>query len=87
MYETTEEIRNQWLDFKFRVCFSRSDSGHTDVWLNQKQIINFKGITSYSSAKGYAAKSYFYFKTGLYRDLMQEPMIIYIDEYSKKKLQ
>jgi Polysaccharide lyase len=86
VYKTTEEVRNKWLDFKFKVRFSRLDKGQVDAWLNEKQIINFKGITCYSSKKGYTEKSYFYFKTGLYRDIMPQPMTIYIDEYSKKEL-
>jgi hypothetical protein len=86
VYQTTDEIRNKWLDFKFKARFSRLNNGQVDAWLNEKQIINFKGITGYSSKKGYTDKSYFYFKTGLYRDLMPEPMTIYIDEYRKKEL-
>ena len=86
VYQTTDEIRNKWLDFKFKVRFSRLDDGQVAAWLNEKQIINFKGTTCYSSKKGYTNKSYFYFKTGLYRDLMSEPMTIYIDEYRKKEL-
>lgn len=86
VYQTTEEIRNKWLDFKFKVRFSRSGNGQADVWLNEKQIINFKGATCYSPNKGYTEKNHFYFKTGLYRDIMPEPMTIYIDEYRKKEL-
>jgi hypothetical protein len=86
VFQTTEELRNQWLDFKFKVRFSRLENGEVNAWLNEKQIINFKGITCYSSKKGYSDKSYFYFKTGLYRDLMSEPMTIYIDEYRKTEL-
>jgi hypothetical protein len=86
VYQTTGEIRSRWLDFKFKIRFSRLDNGQVDAWLNEKQIINFKGTTCYSSKKGYGDKSYFYFKTGLYRDLMPEPMTIYIDEYRKKEL-
>lgn len=86
VYQTTEEIRNKWLDFTFKVRFSRLNEGLIDAWLNEKQIIHFNGITAYSSKKGYSDKSYFYLKTGLYRDLMQQPMTIYIDEYRKKEI-
>jgi hypothetical protein len=48
--------------------------------------VEFNATTCYSSKKGYGNRSYFYFKTGLYRDLMPEQMIIYIDEYSKKQV-
>jgi hypothetical protein len=86
VFKTIDEIRNRWLDFKFRVRFSRQDNGQVFGWLNEKQIVNFNGITCYSSKKGYGEKSYFYFKTGLYRDLMAEPMTIYIDEYRKREI-
>jgi hypothetical protein len=86
VYQTTDEVRNKWLDFKFKVRFSRLDNGQVDAWMNGMQIINLKGINCYSSKKGYAEKSYFYFKTGLYRDIMPEPMTIYIDEYWKKEM-
>ena len=86
IYQTTEEMRNKWLDFKFKVRFSRLANGEVEAWLSEKQIINFKGVPCYSSKSGYAEKSYFYFKTGLYRDIMLEPMVIYIDEYRKKEL-
>ena len=86
VYKTTNEIRNKWLDFECKVRFSRLENGQVNAWLNGEQIINFKGITCYSSKKGYADRSYFYFKTGLYRDRMPQPMTIYIDEYRKKEL-
>jgi hypothetical protein len=87
IFQTTEEIRNRWLDFKFRVRFSRDDKGEINAWLNEKQIINYKGITCYSSKRGYTDASLFYFKMGLYRNVMPEPMTIYIDEYSKKEIE
>ncbi|MEP7237898.1 MAG: polysaccharide lyase [Ferruginibacter sp.] len=86
VFQTIEEVRNKWLDFKFRVRFSRLNEGEVNAWLNEKQIISFKGITCYSSKQGYTDKSNFYFKTGLYRNVMPEPMTIYIDEYSKKEI-
>ena len=87
IFQTTEEIRNKWLDFKFKVRFSRLENGAINAWLNEKQIINFKGITSYSTERGYTNASMFYFKMGLYRNVMPEPMTIYIDEYSKKEIE
>jgi hypothetical protein len=86
VFQTTDGIRNRWLDFEFKVIFSRRDNGQVTGWLNDKQIISFNGITCYSSKKGYSDPSYFYFKTGLYRDLMTEPMTIYIDEYRKLEI-
>lgn len=86
LYETYADIRNKWLDFKFIIHFSRLSNGSTEAWLNHEHIISYHGITCYSSNKGYTNPGHFYFKTGLYRDVMKEPMTIYIDEYCKKEL-
>jgi hypothetical protein len=82
--EINEDIRNRWLDFKFQVLFSRQSDGEVLAYLNEKEIINHKGITSYAE-KPYEINTY-YFKMGLYRDRMIEPMSIYIDDYRKKEI-
>ena len=58
------------------------------AWLNDKQMVDYTGVNAYPENKqtGYAHPGQFYFKMGLYRDLMAEPMTIYIDEYRKKEL-
>jgi len=86
VYQTKEEIRNRWLNFKFKFRFSRTNNGLVEASLNDSTIIQYKGVTAYTSAKGYKDKSYFYFKMGLYRDVMPKPMTIYIDDYSKKEV-
>ena len=86
LYKTDDEVRNQWLDFKFQILFSKQSDGEIKAFLNNKEIINYKGITSYTENRGYASKSRYYFKMGLYRDIMSEPMTIYIDEYRKREI-
>jgi len=86
LFQTNGELRGKWLDFKFRIRFSRGDNGKIEGWMGEKQVVNYRGITGYSEKRGYAAQSRFYFKMGLYRDVMPEPMSIYIDEYSKKQV-
>jgi hypothetical protein len=87
LYELTDEIRNRWLDFKFQVRFSNQGNGEIEAFLNGKHIIHYKGITGYTEGRDYYAKNNtFYFKMGLYRDRMPEPMSIYIDEYRKKEI-
>ena len=56
------------------------------AWLNDKQIVNYKGMTCYSEKRGYPSNNHFYFKMGLYRDLMPQTMSLFIDDYSKKEL-
>jgi hypothetical protein len=54
--------------------------------MNDKEIINYKGITAYSEKYGYSNPGKFYFKMGLYRDTMDEPMTAYFDEFHKAEL-
>jgi len=86
LFKINDEIRSKWLDFRFIVRFSRKDDGSVEAYLNEKEIINYKGVTSYSESHGYASKSRYYFKMGLYRDIMAEPMTIYIDEFRMREI-
>lgn len=86
LYRTKEEVRNRWLDFKLQVRFSRSPRGRIKAWLNDRQVVDYSGITTYAEKGGYPSRNRFYFKVGLYRDRMAEPMTIYVDEYRKREL-
>jgi hypothetical protein len=88
LYQEPGEARNRWLDFKFQIRFSANESGRIKAWLGDKQVVDYKGATANpeNAATGYASASRFYFKMGLYRDVMAEPMTIYIDEYRKKQV-
>jgi hypothetical protein len=88
LFETTNELRGQWLDFKFQLRFSTNANGRVKAWLNDKAVVDYTGVKAYpeNATTSYPHPSYFYFKMGLYRDLMAEPMTIYIDEYRKKEL-
>jgi hypothetical protein len=88
LYRTKEDVRSQWLGFRFQIRFSRNRDGRVRAWLNDKALCNFKGATAYpeNTRSGYPSPSRFYFKMGLYRDRMAEPMTIYVDEYRKKEL-
>jgi Polysaccharide lyase len=85
LYSTKEEIRGRWLDFRFETRFFRNQDGQIDAWLNGERIVQYAGPTVYYG-RGYPAHGYVYFKTGLYRDEMQQPMTIYLDEYRKDEL-
>lgn len=87
LFELSNDCRNRWLDFKFQITFSQQSDGEVDAFLNDSSIISYKGPTCYSKKPGYRSKNNkFYFKMGLYRDRMPEPMFIYLDEYEKKEL-
>jgi hypothetical protein len=86
LYRTKEEVRNKWLDFHFEIRFSRGPAGRIRVRLNHQQVVDYSGTTIYPTEGGYASPNRFYFKMGLYRDRMPEPMTVYIDEYRKREL-
>jgi hypothetical protein len=86
LYSQTEGIVNNWLDFRFEILFSRDQHGRIKAWLNDQQIVDYKGVTAYSKSYGYPTAGRFYFKMGLYRDKMEQPMTIYLDEYKKQQL-
>lgn len=88
LYETKEELRNRWLDFKFQIRFSTNANGRILAWLDDKPIVDHSGVSAYpeNAQTGFANPGWFFFKMGLYRDLMAEPMTIYVDEYRKKEL-
>jgi hypothetical protein len=88
LYQETGEFRNRWLDFKFQTRFSTNENGRIKAWLGEKQIVDFTGVTANpeNTTTSYPNPSRFYFKMGLYRNVMPEPMTIYIDEYRKKQL-
>jgi len=81
------DIRNHWLDFDFFLKFTRKDDGILIASINGEKVVDYKGVTSYAQERGYHLdRNRYYFKMGLYRDVMVEPMSIYIDDYSKKEL-
>jgi len=88
LYQRKGEVLNRWLDFKFKVRFAPYTDGRIEVWLNNKQVVNHRGATANpeNAATGYPSPSHYYFKMGLYRNVMDEPMTIYVDEYRKKSL-
>lgn len=46
LYRQKDESRNQWLDFRFQIRFSKQSNGGIEAFLNGKEIINCKGVTS-----------------------------------------
>jgi hypothetical protein len=88
LYQEKGEFRNRWLDFKFQIRFSTNENGRVKAWFGDKQVVDYRGVTANpeNAATGYPSPSRFYFKMGLYRNVMAEPMTIYIDEYRKKEL-
>jgi hypothetical protein len=88
LYRKKDEFRGRWLDFRFQVRFATNQTGRVKAWLDGKQLVDHKGVTADAegAGTGYSSPGHFYFKMGLYRNVMPEPWTIYIDEYRKKQL-
>lgn len=88
IFRTKADIRNQWTDFKFRIKYSKGQDGMIEAWMNGVQIVNYKGITTWPEGSiGYRESgNTFYFKMGLYRDQMDPPMTIYVDDYKRVQI-
>jgi hypothetical protein len=86
LYSSKQEMRGRWLDFRFETRFSPDQDGQIEGWLNGEGIVHYKGPTVYQQQRGYPSHRYVYIKTGLYRDELQQPMTVYVDEYRKDEL-
>ena len=69
--------RGEWVDMVYHIKFSSGHSGILDVWMNGKQIVKYKGPTTYSGAVHM-------FKFGIYTlrpNEFNKPVVVYFDEY------
>jgi len=88
LWEEKGEFRGRWLDWKFQARFSTGKDGRVKAWLGGRMLLDYTGVTANTENQttGYRNPGYFYFKMGLYRNRMAEPMTVYIDEYRKQTL-
>lgn len=88
LWRKSGEFRNRWLDFRIRARFQPDDHGRVQFWFNNEPILDHTGLTLNhpGPVSGYPEHGYIFFKMGLYRNVMQQPMTVYIDEYRKRQL-
>jgi hypothetical protein len=88
LWEEKGTFRGRWLDFRVQARFSPGADGKVSAWLGDRNLVSFSGVTANATndSTGYTSPGYFYFKMGLYRNVMREPMTVYIDEYRKRRL-
>ena len=86
LFEAAGDLRGRWTDWRFQIHFTPGPGGVVRAWRNGEQIVDYRGPSAYAenASTGYRSPSLFYFKMGLYRDTMAEPMTIYLDEYWKR---
>jgi hypothetical protein len=88
LYEEKRDLRLQWLDLRFEVCFMPRQTGRVKAWLDGQQVVDFTGVTANpkTATTGYTSPGFFYFKMGLYRNVTLQPMTISLDEYRKRQI-
>jgi hypothetical protein len=89
LYQQKRDLRGHWLDLRFRMCFTPQPTGFVQAWLDGTKVVDYTGVTAdpETAVTGYVAPGHFYFKMGLYRNVMRQPMTIYLDEYRKREIQ
>jgi hypothetical protein len=88
LFETSTDLRGLWTDYRFQLRFTPGGDGFIRAWIDGRPAVDFRGQTAYpeNAETGYRRPSLFYFKMGLYRDVMPGPMILYVDEYRKRRI-
>ncbi len=66
----------EWTSFVYHIRFDKAQNGRLEVWMNGEQIIDYSGQIGY---RGDLNTSYF--RLGLYRDTMEQPMTVYYDDF------
>ena len=65
----------EWNSFVYHIRFDKGEKGRLEVWMNGEQIIDYTGQIGYSDDPNTS-----YFRLGLYRDTMEQPMTVYYDD-------
>lgn len=67
----------QWCDMVYHVRYSVGEDGTIEVWMNCDRVVSYRGATA-----SQLGADRFYNKVGLYRDRWNEPMTMYVDNYT-----
>jgi hypothetical protein len=67
----------RWFDMIFHVRYSPDADGRIEIWMDGKRVVAYEGPTASK-----AAADRFYHKAGLYRDRWEQPMTMYLDNYT-----
>jgi hypothetical protein len=76
-YQPKEDFKDRWIRIVVHAKASHAESGFINVYLDNTQIIQYKGQTAHHNK--WEQKTYF--KFGLYRDVIDVPMHMYYDQY------
>ena len=80
IYRHPQSILGHWLDVRYRIRFAWSE-GAVTLWLNGARVAEYHGPLGYPDDPPGV-----YFRFGLYRDRLSQPMTIYFDNYWKDRV-
>jgi hypothetical protein len=72
--------QGRWLDFRYRIRFHLTD-GAVTAWLDGVQVADYRGPLGFGDDPPDV-----YFRLGLYRDRMAQPMTLYFDDFRTERL-
>ena len=80
IYRHPDPIQGRWLDLRYRIRFGWTD-GAVAVWVNGVRVADYRGPLGYPDDPPPV-----FFRLGLYRNRMTQPMVIYFDDYRKERV-
>ena len=72
------DLLNRWVDMVFRIIPEPNEEGLLQAWKDDRQIVDYRGPLGFKDDE-----DEIYFKLGLYRDHMKEPMRIIYDRFRR----
>jgi Polysaccharide lyase len=73
-------LQGRWLDLRYRIRFHLTD-GAVTAWLDGAQVVDYRGPLGFDDDPPDV-----YFRLGLYRNRMAEPMVLYFDDFRTERL-
>jgi hypothetical protein len=73
-------FQGRWLDLRYRIRFHLTD-GAVAAWLDGVQVADYRGPLGFGDDPPDV-----YFRLGLYRNRMAEPMVVYFDDFRAERL-
>jgi hypothetical protein len=73
-------LQGRWLDLRYRIRFHLTD-GAVTAWLDGVQVADYRGPLGFDDDPPDV-----YFRLGLYRNRMTQPMVLYFDDFRTEHL-
>lgn len=80
IFRLPEFPRGRWHDLRYRIRFHLTE-GAVAAWLDGVQVVDYRGPLGFDDDPPDV-----YFRLGLYRNRMVEPMVLYFDDFRTERL-